>query len=127
VSKPAEPSPRIAFDPRAFYSALDATRQNRGLQWKDVAQKAGVSPSTLTRIAQGKRPDIDGFFALVKWAGLDPNDLVHAEEPAVADPAAAAIATLFRADPHLDHGEQEALKNLIAAAYNVILKGRKVQ
>ena len=49
------------FDSDAFYSALDAARRAQNLNWKEVAAQSGVSASTLTRMAQGKRPDVDGF------------------------------------------------------------------
>ena len=47
------------FDVGAFHAALDSQRLAMGLNWKDVAAEAGVSASTLTRMAQGKRPDVD--------------------------------------------------------------------
>ena len=37
------------FDASAFYEALDAQRQARQLNWKQVAAGSGVSASTLTR------------------------------------------------------------------------------
>ena len=36
------------FDSDGFYSALDAARQARRLNWKQVAAGSGVSASTLT-------------------------------------------------------------------------------
>ncbi len=36
-----------------------------------------MSASTLTRMAQGKRPDVDGLAALVAWSGLDADDYVR--------------------------------------------------
>ena len=48
------------FDSQGFYDALDATRRSRNLNWKQVAAQSGVSASTLTRMAQGRRPDVDG-------------------------------------------------------------------
>ena len=59
-----------SFDNEKFYAALDASRVARGLTWKQVATESGVSASTLTRMAQGKRPDVDGLAALLGWSGL---------------------------------------------------------
>jgi transcriptional regulator with XRE-family HTH domain len=56
-----------------FQAALDIIRQSRGLDWKRVAAEAGVSASTLTRMKQGKRPDVDTLYALASWARLDLN------------------------------------------------------
>jgi transcriptional regulator with XRE-family HTH domain len=58
------------FDLAAFCTSLDAVRASQGLTWRGVAGAAGVSPSTLTRMNQGKRPDVDGLAALCAWSGL---------------------------------------------------------
>ena len=68
------------FDAAAFYEAIDATRQARHLNWKQVAASSGVSASTLTRMAQGKRPDVDGLAALAAWSGLNADDFIRTEE-----------------------------------------------
>lgn len=61
------PSPRL--DVEALYVALDGQRRRARLRWRDVAGEAGVSPSTLTRIGQGNRPDADGLVRLLLWLG----------------------------------------------------------
>ena len=53
------------LDVQALYVTLDSERQQRGLSWRQVAQEAGIGPSTLSRMAQGNRPDVDSFAALV--------------------------------------------------------------
>lgn len=58
-----------AFDPDALYVALDRQRRTRRLTWRGVAAEAGVSPSTLTRVGQFKRPDADGLVRLLAWLG----------------------------------------------------------
>ena len=45
------------FDGDAFYRALETTVTARSTTWKQVAAETGVSASTLTRMAQGRRPD----------------------------------------------------------------------
>lgn len=59
----------IVFDVEALYLALDKARRGAGIRWRDIAREAGVSPSTLTRIGQGKRPDADGLVRLLLWLG----------------------------------------------------------
>ena len=58
-----------ALDPDALYVALDRKRRKSKMRWRDVAEQAGVSPSTLTRIGQGRRPDADGLVCLLAWLG----------------------------------------------------------
>ena len=106
------------FDAEAFYAALDSQRQSRRLNWRQVAREAGVSASTLTRMAQGKRPDVDSLAALLAWSGLSADQFVIADAraPAQADPLA-QITAYLRADPHLKPEAAGALEAVLKAAY----------
>ena len=68
------------FDSDAFYSAIDGARRARKLNWKQVAAESGVSASTLTRMAQGARPDVDSLAALAAWSGLDADDYIRSDD-----------------------------------------------
>ncbi|MFF5039901.1 MULTISPECIES: helix-turn-helix domain-containing protein [Streptomyces] len=106
------------FDAEGFYAALDAARLARSLNWKQVAAGSGVSASTLTRMAQGKRPDVDGLAALCAWSGLDADDFVrseHEDRPA-ADPLA-MISTYLRSDRNLSPESAAALEEVIKITY----------
>ena len=46
------------FDVTALHAAMDSERRSRRLTWKDVAAQSGVSASTLTRLSQGRQPDV---------------------------------------------------------------------
>src|SRR2546426_11179508 len=112
------PAKAGTFDATAFYDALDAVRTARGLNWREVAAGAGVSASTLTRMAQGKRPDVDGLAALVAWSGLDADDFVRtAGEPKPAPEPLAMISTYLRSDRHLSAAAATALDELIKVTY----------
>ena len=106
------------FDSDAFHSALDAVRRARDLNWKEVAAQSGVSASTLTRMAQGKRPDVDGLAALVAWSGLDAGDYVRSDEAErpEAEPLA-MISTYLRSDRNLSPEAARALDELVKATY----------
>jgi transcriptional regulator with XRE-family HTH domain len=67
------------FDTLAFYGALDAVRQDRELHWNRVALESGLSASTLTRMRQGKRPDVDGLAALCVWSGLSADRYIRTD------------------------------------------------
>lgn len=108
-----------AFDSEAFYAALDAQRAAKSLTWKDVAGATGLSPSTLTRMARGSRPDVDGLASLLAWSGLGAEAFIrstradHATEPETL----ALISTSLRKDPELSPESAQALEQIIAAAY----------
>jgi transcriptional regulator with XRE-family HTH domain len=108
------------FDVAAFYAALDAQRRSRGITWKQVAAESKVAASTLTRMAQGKRPDVNGLAALCTWSGLSADDYVREEgSTSRGEPAPLAmISTHLRSDPNLTAKSAEMLEALIFAAYD---------
>lgn len=113
---------RGSFDEVSFFAALDSVRLARSLTWKAVATEAGVSPSTLTRLAQGKRPDVDSLAALVDWAGLKADDFViriHGKQK--AEPLA-MISTYLRADRSLSPEAAAAIDTVVKAAYEALRK-----
>jgi transcriptional regulator with XRE-family HTH domain len=105
------------FDAEAFFVALDATRRARDLNWKELASAAGVSASTLTRMGQGKRPDVDSLAALAAWSGLRVDDFVRVSERQTPEPLA-AISTYLRSDASLSAASAAALEEIIRAAYS---------
>ena len=106
------------FDTEGFYAALDAARQARGHNWKQVAAGSGVSASTLTRMAQGKRPDVNGLAALCAWSGLDADDFVRSEGGTRPAPEPRAmISTYLRSDRNLSPEAASALEELIKITY----------
>ena len=105
---------KAGFDVGGFHAALDAQRAAKGLSWKDVAEQSGVSASTLTRMSQGRRPDVDGLALLLVWSGLDTTKFlpqVNSAEPL------AQIAANLRADKNLSADSAKALESIIKVAY----------
>lgn len=110
------------FDGQAFYLALEATVAARGVPWKQVAAETGVSASTLTRMAQGRKPDAASLAALSAWAGLNPTDFVNAPHKAPTPEPMAQISMLLRNDPKLDEHAAEAVEAIVRAAYERLRK-----
>ena len=105
------------FDFEGFYKALDATRESRNLNWKQVGGEAAVGASTLARMGQNRRPDADGLASLSAWSGLNPADFVlYAARPRAPEPLA-QISKALRNDPNLDRQGAEALDDIVRAAY----------
>jgi transcriptional regulator with XRE-family HTH domain len=111
-----ERSTKGEFDTPAFYAALDSQRIAKRLTWKDVAAEARVSASTLTRMSQGRRPDIDGLACLLAWSGLDANDFIKKTRSTEPEPLA-QITAYLRADRNLKPESAKALEEIIRAAY----------
>ena len=110
------------FDSEGFYAALDGARITRNMNWKQVASAAGVSASTLTRMAQGRRPDVDTLAALIKWSGLDKDTFVRPGNEQIKPDAIAMISTYLRSDPHLTPEAATALDELVKATYQRLKK-----
>lgn len=109
---------KAQFDAEGFYAALDAQRASRKLLWKKVAEESGVSASTLTRIAQGKRPDVDSLAALLTWAGLSADSFVRSVNNAKQETEPLAqMVTYLRADKNLSSEGAAALEAVIRATY----------
>jgi transcriptional regulator with XRE-family HTH domain len=104
------------FNNEAFYAALNATRLSRQNTWKDVAEEAEISASTLTRIGQGKRPDVDGLASLLRWSGLRAEDFIIDGAGAEPEPLA-RVTALLRADPHLRPEHAKVLEDIVIATY----------
>ena len=105
------------FDSSGFYEALNATRRARNLNWKQVAAESGVSASTLTRMAQGKRPDVDGLAALTSWSGLKSDEFVRSGTRQTEPETLAVISSYLRSDKDLSPTAAAALDQIIEAAY----------
>ena len=123
-SEPLEPSKAGRFDAASFYAALDAQRATKRLNWKQVAAEAGISASTLTRMSQGKRPDVDSLAALASWSGLNVDKfVVTAAKGTVRKPSPlAAFTAHLRSDPHLSAESAAALEAIVKAAYERLRK-----
>lgn len=107
---------RKGFDANAFFDALSTTVDLRGVTWKQVGAETGVSASTLSRMAGGRKPDAASLTSLAAWAGLNPTDFVAGAKMS-AEPLA-LVGKLLREDPNLDRQGAEALEAIIKAAYD---------
>lgn len=58
---------RHVVDWAKICDALEMSCEIRGVSFRDVAKETGLSPSTLTRLRQGKHLDGDGLASLTSW------------------------------------------------------------
>jgi transcriptional regulator with XRE-family HTH domain len=122
-SKKKEPG---QFDVGALYSSLDSERLARNFTWKDVSGESGVSASTLTRLSQGRRPDVDSLAALSKWLGISADRFMGSRTHAfgAASPLT-QISAIIRDDPNLNSDAATALDELVKATYARLRKPKK--
>ncbi|MCX4391340.1 helix-turn-helix domain-containing protein [Micromonospora peucetia] len=103
----------------ALYAALDAARRSKNLSWRQLAGEVGCSPSTMTRLANGYRPDADAFMTLTQWLKMpaetfwisDTEDSQDEEPELLAE-----VGVLLRARKDLGEEEKQHLQNVLEAA-----------
>jgi predicted transcriptional regulator len=111
------------FDGEAFFAAIDSVRIARDLNWKKVAEQAEVPASTLTRMSQGRKPDVDSLASLCAWSGLKVEDFtLGISKKKITSESLAEITAHLRADPKLTKEGAKALETLIKTAYQQFKK-----
>lgn len=99
-------------------SLVRAKRGRRGL--REVAREIGdVSPSTLSRVENGKLPDMETFLLLCDWLSIPPAAVIKTTDDPSATPAsgdAESIVVQLRASKDLDPEVASAIATMIIAA-----------
>lgn len=117
---------------RELSAMVRAKRAKRGLRM--VAEEIGnISASTLSRVEQGKIPDLDTFIRLCRWLGVSPEQFTTDTEsrtnavfdnvPPEPDMRRDLITAHLRADRTLDPETAEALVTMIRLAYEAVERG----
>lgn len=102
----------------ALVGALDAEREARGLSWRQLAKEIDVSPSLLSRLRNGYRPDADGFVTLVRWLGQPAEAFMLDRDPPQGEAKpdlVAELAPLLRARQDLQPEDIAYLEEVIQA------------
>lgn len=55
------------FDIEKFACELNEKRFKQRMAWKDVAEVAGISNATMSRVCRRYRPDVDTAAKLIVW------------------------------------------------------------
>lgn len=109
---------RTSIDVTALYAALDAARAGRRMSWRQVAAELELSPSTLSRLANGLKPDVNAFAAMVDWLNMPAERfIVDSDRQGRPEPdLVAELAPLLRARRDLRKEDVEHLEQIIASA-----------
>jgi hypothetical protein len=75
-------------------------------------------------MAQGKRPDLDGFAALVQWAALDANEFLGRVTP--SKNTVRAIGSLLRTDSALSVESAAAILKVVRTLYDLLRNRRSI-
>ena len=97
-----------------------AKRADRGVR-AAAAEIANVSAATLSRIEQGKLPDVETFLRICRWLGVQPSEFSTANDgtfkPLPKHSTPELIEAHLRADRTLSQDTATALIEMIRLAY----------
>lgn len=90
------------------------------MSWRSLAREIGVSPSLLSRLGNGLKPDADGFATIVAWLNMPAEQFFVDEERSVQvenlqPDLMAQLAPLLRARKDLSETDIEYLQKVFAA------------
>ena len=94
---------------------LKEKRGSRGI--RDVATEIGISSATLSRVENGKLPDLDTFSKMCRWLQVDPGEILGCKDVTEsASRGRGTVAVHFRADRTLDMETVQSLTEMILRA-----------
>ncbi len=95
---------------------LKSKRSNKGL--RTVAQEiGGVSAATLSRIEQGKIPDVETFIKICKWMEVSTETFIEGQRNIDSPSNKQQVVAHLRADRELDKETVNMLITMIDLAY----------
>jgi transcriptional regulator with XRE-family HTH domain len=106
-----------AVDVRSLHAALDHAREERKLSWRQLARELDVSASTLSRMANGLKPDVSAFAAMTHWLRMPAESFYRISSDSAEEPELVAqLAPLLRARKDLNERDVEYLEEIIGGA-----------
>jgi transcriptional regulator with XRE-family HTH domain len=110
-----------SVDVPSLYAALDAARTSKQLSWRQLAGELDISPSTLSRLANGYTPDTAAFTSMVTWLNISAESFIrpsadHVDPDEPEPDLVALLAPLLRSRRDLQSADIEHLEELIGSA-----------
>lgn len=107
------------MDTTKIVNLADRLRQQRlGKGVREVAKEVGVSPATLSRVENGKIPDLETFGKLCSWLGDDPS-IYLGLQPAQSGISRAQVH--FKKESAIKPETAQALSEMIMLAQQALL------
>lgn len=106
-----------AINTQKLAEMVKSKRNRKGL--RETATEIGdISASTLSRIEQGKLPDVETYIKLCDWLEVSPDQFKYSQNKSSVKTEKEIIAHL-RADKNLKTETANSLINMIELAYKV--------
>jgi transcriptional regulator with XRE-family HTH domain len=101
------------IDTGKLSNMIKSKRDAKGL--REVSKEIGVSAPTLSRIEQGKIPDVQTFMRICEWLGVSADEFATGSASRVSSKK--TIVAHLRADKELDSDTVNMLVKMIDLAY----------
>jgi transcriptional regulator with XRE-family HTH domain len=95
---------------------LNDKRGKKGLR-VTAEEIGGVSASTLSRVEQGKVPDVDTFIKICKWLGVSTDEFIAGHKSLDERSTQDIISYHLRADKELNKKTMVMLQEVIKMAF----------
>jgi transcriptional regulator with XRE-family HTH domain len=97
---------------------LARRRKKLGLSLRELSDQCDVPVATLSRVEQGRTPDLANFRRIVSWLGLPPERFLQPTTRATSTPD--VIGEHLRLDPSLEPADAEKIADLVRTMYEAL-------
>lgn len=101
------------------------SKSSKGI--REVATEIGISSATLSRIENGKLPDLESFSKICRWLRIDPGEVLDCKD--VIAPSKASdenvVSVHLRAERNMSKELTGALGEMIFAAQKMMAEEAK--
>lgn len=112
-------------DVARLVSVLNTRIEADSLSWRQAAGQIGVSPSLLSRLRNGQRPDLDAYVQIVHWLNMSTEDFLEKAERQGQQPELTSeVAALLRARRDLSDADKTLLENVFKSGLQVVRSTR---
>lgn len=94
-------------------------RGSKGL--REASKEIGISSATLSRIENGKLPDLETFSMICNWLEIDPNEILGCKTGTVENaPEDQMVYAHMRADKNLTQEAIQSMTEMILRARDMM-------
>lgn len=122
---------KTKIDTDRLYAVLETRTIDENLSWRQAALQIGVSPSLLSRLKYGQRPDLDGYASIVRWLRMSADDFIEVQDDAPDLDTEVSLMTeisaLIRKRRDLTEADKSYLENVTRASIDHIRLSRPTE
>ena len=106
------------LDLNLFIAQLKTKRESVNL--RQAAKQIGdISAATLSRIENGKMPDIENFLRICDWLEVSPHSFIQSSESKNTANTIEIVEALLKNDKYLDDDTAESIAHIVRKTYEL--------